>query len=418
MNEDDEVEIIQPTLLEGLKSLPRAAWILFVGTFVNKFGTFVMPFLALYLTKVGYTKGQAGIVLAAYGVGHFGAAAIGGYLADRIGRRKTITLSMLLAAVFMMALPFASSLVSLSIVSFLAGLSGEIYRPAASALLADLVPRENRITAFAAYRFCFNAGWALGPATAGLLAKYDYIWLFAGEAITCAAFGVVAWFSLPRGVTSETTQSGWPVALKRIIRDRGYLLVLASYLGISFVLFQMMTSLGVHVKQLGFSEADYGIILSLNGVMIVLLELPLTSITRRWPTGTALAVGYGFMAAAMVVMAFAEAFSTFLIGSALLTVGEMTTFPIAIAWVANRAPENMRGRYMGMVGFIWSIGMVIAPWSGMQLLEISPALLWLVSAAAACVAALCVVRLHHLNDPHADEEQEPSPVLQCRTENG
>src|SRR5437867_5239639 len=168
----------EATLRQSLRALPRAAWILFFGTFLNKFGTFVLPFLAIYMTRQGFSPSQAGLAVGAYGTGTLGASLLGGYLADRWGRRRTIVLSMFSGALVMLALSQARSLGLIVTFSALAGLTGELYRPASSALLADLMPAGQRVTAFAAYRMAFNAGWMFGPATAGLLAKYSFAWLF------------------------------------------------------------------------------------------------------------------------------------------------------------------------------------------------------------------------------------------------
>ena len=384
-----------PPLLATLRTLPRPVWVLFAATFVNKFGTFVMPFLALYLTGAGFTKSQAGIAVGALGVGHFFASALGGYLADLIGRRKTIALSMALAAITYGMLPFAQSYWVICLLAFFAGLTGELYRPACSALLTDLVPPEDRLVAFSAYRLAINAGWALGPATAGILASISYVYIFVGEAITCALFGIVSWFALPRGVKSDAGQSGWGVALRRIRRDRGYLLVIASYFGIGFVLFQVMTTLGVHTRNLGFSETQYGLLLSVNGVLIVFLELPFVNFTRRLEAGVAVASGYVLIAGSMVILAFATSFQVMVASMVLMTLGEIIAFPMALAYLANRAPSDMRGRYMGLSGLVWSITLVVAPWSGLQILQIDPSLLWGICAVAAGGAALLVARIHH-----------------------
>ena len=160
----------QPTLLSSLRALPRPAWIIFFGTFLNKFGTFVVPFLTLYLTNQGYTVTDAGIAVGAYGVGGLFASLLGGYLADKLGRRQTIVLSMFLGAAMMMLLSQAKSLPLIIGLTALTGLASEFYRPASNALLADLVPPDQRVTAFATLRMAFNAGFAFGPATAGLLA--------------------------------------------------------------------------------------------------------------------------------------------------------------------------------------------------------------------------------------------------------
>src|SRR5262249_17442075 len=115
------------TLAESLRALPRGAWILFIGTFLNKFGTFVMPFLAIYMTGLGYSAAQSGLAIGSYGVGTLGACLLGGYLADRFGRRKTIVLSMFSAAVAMLCLSQARSLAMIILFSGLAGLVCELY---------------------------------------------------------------------------------------------------------------------------------------------------------------------------------------------------------------------------------------------------------------------------------------------------
>src|ERR1044071_1418125 len=144
---------IQPTLIQSLRSLPRPAWFLFAGTFINRFGSFVIPFLVIYLRQRGFQESDAAMAIAAYGVGHLAASALGGYLSDRIGRRKTIALSMFSSAASMLLLSQADDLVAIVAFTALTGLTAELYRPASSALLADVVPPAQRVTAFAAYRW-------------------------------------------------------------------------------------------------------------------------------------------------------------------------------------------------------------------------------------------------------------------------
>jgi predicted MFS family arabinose efflux permease len=130
---------IEPTLLSRLRALPRPAWILFLGTFLNKFGTFVLPFLTLYLTQRGFSLNDAGLAISAYGVGGLMASALGGHLADAIGRRKTIALSMFSVAAAMVLLSQSNSLPAIIAATWLAALTGELYRPASRPLAAGLV---------------------------------------------------------------------------------------------------------------------------------------------------------------------------------------------------------------------------------------------------------------------------------------
>src|SRR5438445_4031424 len=125
----------QTSLRESLRALPRGAWILFFGTFLNKFGTFVLPFLAIYLTGLGYSTAQAGMAIGGYGIGTLAASLLGGYLADRLGRRKTIVLSMFSGALVMLCLSQAHNLPAIVLLAGVAGLTGELYRAGSSALL-------------------------------------------------------------------------------------------------------------------------------------------------------------------------------------------------------------------------------------------------------------------------------------------
>ena len=138
-------------------------------------------------------------------------------------------------------------------------------------MLADLVPPDQRVTAFAAYRMSFNAGWAFGPATAGFLAAKGFFWLFVGDAATSILFGLVVLLMLPRDTSRQRRESRWSEAISEIRQDRKFhRIILASFL-IAFVFMQMASTFGVHVTRLGFSAATYGALISMNGAMVVLL---------------------------------------------------------------------------------------------------------------------------------------------------
>ena len=139
----------RPTLREGIRSLPRPVWILCAGTFVNRFGTFVAVFLVLYLRDRGYSIAESGLVVSFYGIGNVVAAGLGGWVADRFGRRNALALSMFSSAATLLLLSQAAALPLIIVLTTLAGLTGEMYRPAAAALLTDLTPpgSESRLRA-------------------------------------------------------------------------------------------------------------------------------------------------------------------------------------------------------------------------------------------------------------------------------
>ncbi len=393
-----------PGLWSSLRALPRGAWVLFFGTFVNKVGTFVVPFLTLYLTQQGYSLAAAGLALGAYGVGNLVAGIIGGHLADRLGRRATIIVSMFSGAIAMMLLSQARAYGLIVAFSALTGLTAEMYRPASSALLADLVPTGQRVTAFSALRASFNAGWAFGPALAGLIAERGYFWLFAGDAFTSALYGVVALLALPVGLRPADGRGGWSEAI-RSMRNNGRLLrMLAAGFAVSLIFMQQSSTFGVHVVRLGFPAATYGAILSLNGAIVVLCELPLTTITRRFRARRVIALGYFLAGSAFALNGLTRTVPGLVACMVLFTLGEMLAMPMASAYIADLAPASMRGRYMGIYGMTWTLALIVGPASGMMLMNTAPRALWLASAGLGALAAALMLGSDRTARPPASGE--------------
>jgi MFS family permease len=373
------------TLLANLKALPRPAWILFGGTFINRFGTFVMPFLAIYMTREGFTPARAGLAVSAYGGGHMMASMLGGHLADRIGRRHTIALSMFGSTVAMLALSQARTFASIIALAFLVGMAAELYRPAASALLGDLVPQENRIAAFGMYRFAINLGFALGPATAGFLANKSFFYVFAGDALTSFIYGMVALLFLPHGLRSPRKDEHPAEGLRVALRDRAFLYFLGATLCLTVVDFQLHSTIPLHIAALGFTPATYGLLLSINGVLIVLFELVLTAWTQRFPAQPLIALGYALNGIGIALMGLATTIPALAMTVVVWSLGEMIFAPVSGAYVTGLAPERYRGRYMGLWHSMFSLGMLLGPAAGTWIYGRSPVTLW-----AACFVVTAV----------------------------
>ncbi|HEU4522739.1 MAG TPA: MFS transporter, partial [Thermoanaerobaculia bacterium] len=371
-----------------VRSMPRVVWIVLAGTFVNRFGSFVMPFLAIYLTRQGYSVAQAGFAVSAYGAGHLMASMLGGFLADRIGRRNTIAVSMFASAATMVALSQADSYAAIVAITVLAGAASELYRPAAGALIGDLVPPEKRITAFALYRFAVNLGFAAGPATAGLLAGRSFLYLFLGDAITSVVYGLIALLLLPHGVRSTAKEEEGEGAMRHALRNRAFVFFLAATVCVTWVEFQIHSTLPLYLTSLGFSPRDYGLLLSFNGVMIVLFELAITSWTQRFAPRSMIALGYGLAAAGVAMTGLARGMPALAMTVVVWTLGEMIYAPVTGAYVTNLAPERYRGRYHGMWVQMWSLGMLTGPSIGSWLFSRNPQSLWIACAVIGSVGAV------------------------------
>jgi MFS family permease len=381
----------QATLRESIRALPRGAWILFFGTFLNKFGTFVLPFLAIYMKGLGYSPAESGLAIAAYGIGTLAACLLGGYMADRFGRRKTIVLSMFSAAAAMLWLSQARSLGMIVAFSGVAGLACELYRPASTALLADLVPPGRRVTAFAAYRMSFNAGFAFGPATAGLLAKHSFLWLFVGDAATSVLYGIVAWTALPSGLRGARAGGSGFETLRVLREDRKFRQALLAVLAVGVVFVQAFTTMSLETTRAGFSPAAYGLVISLNGLLVVLCELPLTTITKLYPPRRMMALGFLLIGVGFASNSLPRTIPLLVMTTVLFTLGEMISMPISGAYVANLAPAHQRGLYMGAYGMVWALAFVFGPSLGMLLFDANHILLWLVCGALGVLAAWIIL---------------------------
>lgn len=388
-----EPVIVEPSpgVWRSVRAMPPAAWVLFGGSFVNRFGSFVLVFLVIWLTEEGYSPAQAGAAVSSYGAGALVASLLGGYLADRIGRRNAIAVSMLSAAATMLALSQASALALVLVLSALAGLTSELYRPASAALLADLLPPERRLTGYALYRLAINLGFAAGPATAGLLAERSFFLLFLVEAVTSAAFGLAALLFLPEGVRSSRTEERPGELLRAVRADRPFqLFLVASLLG-AFVYFQQQGALPLHVVDQGLSFATFGALLSLNGLVVVLLELPLTAITGRHPRRPVIALGFFLEGAGFALTAWATDVPLLAVTVVIWTLGEIASAPVAQAYVADLAPAHLRGRYQGAWGLTFGLALVLAPVVGTAAYAASPTGLWLSCGILGAVAGLLVL---------------------------
>src|SRR6266568_9321359 len=218
------------TMRQNIKELPRPAWFLVAGNFVNWSASFAIVFLVLYLTKRGESFARAGVAVAAYGLGEMATGLVSGHLADRIGRRNTMVLSMFASAATIFSLYFVHPYTSILIVAFAAGLATAGWRPASRALMADVVPEGQRVTAFALVRFAGNLGFAAGGAVAGFLANHSFFWVFATDAATSVLFGLIALIALPEGQRASKAQEAAQGGYRRILSDRSFLIFLASSL--------------------------------------------------------------------------------------------------------------------------------------------------------------------------------------------
>jgi MFS family permease len=357
--------------------LPPVYWTVWLGTLVNRIGQFVAPILTFFLTRHrGLSLGEAGTVIALNGAGAVAAALVGGVLADRLGRKATMVISLLGGAACMLWVSEATSLYMLGAAVLSLGFVGELYRPAVSAFIADVVPAEHRQSAYGMLYWAINLGFSIAPVAAGAVAIVSYRALFLADAATSAIFAIVILVRVPETHPDPTRKASAEVSFMIVLKDRLFMAFWALAAAQAFIVFQLSVTLSGWMQSQGFGPEAYGAVLSVNGILIVLLQPFLTEWIKPFDPGkvlgwSAVLMGFGFAlhgaAPFLVVHALAVA---------VWTIGEILNAPTASAFVADRAPVHARGRYQGFYSMSWGLASFLSPIFGPRILAYSPPLLW------------------------------------------
>ena len=369
-----------------LGGLPRSFWMLWTGTLVNRLGMLVLPFLALYLTSDrGLSVAAAGTILALLGVGQVFSQLIGGVLTDRIGRRATLTGGLLATGAIMLALGYLDRLELIAGAALLLGLALDVFRPATQSIIADLVPGGDRARAFGLLLWAMNLGFSVAMVLGGVLARAGFTTLFWVDAMTCVLFGLMVWRAVPetRGVAGRTRLPG---GFADVLRDRVMIGLMAISLVVAFVFLQNMATLPLAMRDDGLSAASYGLVMAVNGVVIVVVQPLIGHRLGRFDASRVLAfgillTGVGFGSTAIVSTTAGYAACT-----VFWTLGEIVIQSVGVAIVAELAPPHLRGRYNGAYGTAAGLAAFVAPLGGTQLLVLGAPVLWS-TCLALCVAA-------------------------------
>jgi MFS family permease len=389
------------------REYPKAFWTLIGGSFVDRLGgALIFPFFALFITeKFGVGMTQVGLLFSIFSVTGLAGSFLGGALTDRLGRRWMLIFSLVVSALSSVLMGLVDSLGLFYGAAMLAGLLAHSGGPAQQAMVADLLPEGRRAEGFGILRVAINLAVTIGPAVGGLLAASSYLLLFVADAISSLITASIVFLKLPEtkpqtaGRAGEENfgqaLSGYRVAL----RDTPFMAFLVVSILMVSVYTQMNTTLSVYLRDVhGIPAQGYGLVLSLNAAMVVLLQFWVTRRISGRPVMLMMAAGaalyglgfgmYGFISGPRV-------FLLALLAMVVITLGEMIASPVAQAVAAKFAPEHMRGRYMAMFGFSWMLPFAIAPLAaGVIMDHFDPRWVWYLSGLISLLATLGFIVLH------------------------
>ena len=348
----------------GLRGLPREVWLVCISTLVNRLGTMALPFLVLYLTEGRrWTPAEAGYGMMVYGAGALAAGPFSGRLADRLGHVQVLKASLWSSGALLLVLPFATTKPLLFALIFLwAGLT-QAFWPSAMALLTGLAPPEKRKAVFALHRLCVNLGMAVGPAMGGFIAHHSYRWVFWTDGISTLAGALMLTLVLQAPPKVDLPhdhvrgQSPW--------RDRHLLYLLLPFVPVLMVFFQIEGTLPLWVvRDLGLGSRFFGLLFTVNTLLIVILEVPLNLAMAHWRHGQQLLLGSLCLAVGFGLTAWATGYAMLIVTTVIWTFGEMILFPAMSDAVATLAPADRRGEYMGLLSLAFAAALALGPWLG------------------------------------------------------
>ncbi|UCC18155.1 MAG: MFS transporter [Promethearchaeota archaeon] len=398
------------------KEYPNAFKVLTFATFIDMLGSFLLyPFYSLYITsRFGVGMIEVGYLLSINSVGHLIGGMIGGALADKYGRRAMILLGLIVSGIGSIMLGLVDNLYVFYILAAFLGLIGSFGGPARQAMVADLLPKEKQAEGFGILRVAFNLSAVIGPLLGGFIASQSYMLLFILDALSSIITAVIVYYVIPE--TKPQKQEHEPeetvmktlVGYKEVLKDWKFLLFISVSAITVLVYTQMNSTLAVFLRDYhGFPEQGFGLLLSMNAVMVVFFQLWITRKISKYSPMKIMAFGTIFLMIGFGMYGFITEPYLFFIAMGILTVGEMIVYPTGQSSAASFASEDKRGRYMAVYSFQWMIpNMFGALGAGLIMMYIGANWVWYLAGILSLISTIGFWLLHGITKELFTKEKE------------
>lgn len=354
--------------------LSRRMWLLAVVMLINRSGTMVLPFMTLYIKHIGYSTQQGGKVVAIYGLGALLGAFLGGRLSDRVGFYYMQFGSLFCGGLLFLLLGQMSTYNSICFCTFFLSMFNESFRPANSSAIAYYSTPQNRTQSFSIARLAINVGWGIGAGLGGFLAAINYHLLFWADGLTNIAASLALLWFLPKISLAQQKQASkhtTPVAkAASAYKDKMFLYFVGLQLFFAICFFQLFTTVPLYFKEgLSMNEAQIGITMALNGLIIAILEMIIVfKFEGRAPYLRLMTIGSIIMSMSffMLNVPLASGFMIAIFATIIVTFAEMIAMPFMNSWYISRSTEGNRGQYAALYTMAWSAAQVIGSSCGTQ----------------------------------------------------
>jgi predicted MFS family arabinose efflux permease len=363
--------------IDNFRGFSREIWILTLITFINRAGTMVLPFLSKYLKEdLHFSYSQVGWIMVSFGCGSILGSWLGGKLSDKIGFYKIMIFSLLTSGFAFFGLQFITSFEGLIIAMFLIMTVADMFRPAMFVSLGAYAKPENRTRALTLVRLAINLGFAAGPAIGGLLImSVGYKGLFWVDGASCILAILIFWIKVKEKKKSKYTDKEHPgeVLTHSVFKDTPFWIFLTGTLITGILFFQLFTTVPLyHKEQFNLSEFQTGLLLTLNGVLVFFLEMPIVSYIEKNKINKLKVITYGCLAMAIsIFLLLVNNWAGILIIMMIfMTFAEMFAFPFSNSFAMSRAPKGHEGRYMAIFTMSYSLAHILSAKTGMEIIDL------------------------------------------------
>lgn len=357
---------------QSFSNLQKNIWILSIAMFINRSGSMVLLFTSLYLTKeLHFTIAEAGLTLSFYGIGSVLGSYAGGWLTDRYHFYNIMFYSLVASGLILLLLLVVKTPFLISSVIFIYAFAADIFRPANSKAIAAYSSTENRTRSLSLVRLAINLGFSVGPAIGGFIALYlGYKLLFIIDACTSVAAAGLLFLYLPKKDiestknNSETIKNSSPSAY----RDIPYLffILLVAFYGICF--FQLFASVPQYFdKVCKYNEDTIGLLLGLNGLLVVLIEMPLvTYLEKEQKLFKYIIIGALCLPISFLILKFGEGMLfAAIVYTIIITLSEIYAMPFMMNYSLSRPKKERQGQYSALYSIAFGISNIVAPVLGL-----------------------------------------------------
>jgi len=360
---------------DSFRGLSKEIWCLALVTFINRAGTMILPFLSKYLKEdLDFTYGEVGWVMVFFGVGSLIGSWIGGKLTDKIGFYKVMIWSLLITGFLFIGLQYVKTFWGFCISMLIIMSIADMFRPAMFVSLNTYSKLENRTRSLTLIRLAINLGFVVGPTVAGIIIiSSGYQVLFWIDGLTCIISIILFKYLIEekKGDAKEKKKELDMLDVNAtVFKDKPYWI----FLGISFLMgmifFQLFTTMPLyHKEQYNLTEFHTGLLFFLNGLLIVLFEMPMVHWIEKSKIEETKLILFSsiLMAISFFVLLFDAWAGILIISMLLITFGEMIGFPYTNAFAMKRAKSGNEGRYMALYSMSFSLAHIVSPKLGLDI---------------------------------------------------